>query len=355
MCRKHGGATMTERICFMHVGTGKTGSTAIQLALAQQQWYLSSQGVDYPDISENLSSASTGKPTAGNGIGILRKLQAGNLVGAIGLFRAHVNTTNSSIISCEGIWHLPTATLVDFISAIRDLGFRVKGLAYFRPQVDFLVSSYLQQVKSGKVDWRVGVDEYVRGCAKRFGAKKMAWNWLGVAEGLADAFGHDALTVHWYPSLVSKGYDEIVKSFFEWLEIAMPEDYTSRGVSNPSPNPEALLILRMMNSSGLGSRAFADQFLALARDARLLDKRSMLRKEDLDLINRLTAHDNQEMLKRYAPGYSIEEEGGSPSGLAADQSRLRREILAEMLQLAGQVLAKEGTDSRPTLRTKTKN
>ena len=93
------------------------------------------------------------------------------------------------------------------------------------------------------------------------------------------------------------------------------------------------MILRMMNSAGLGGRAFAYEFLAQAHAAKLLDKRPMLSKEHLALIDGLTRRDNQEMLKRYAPGYSAESVADSPSDLRVDQRLLRKEVVAEMLQI----------------------
>mgnify|MGYP001130269866 FL=1 len=103
------------------------------------------------------------------------------------------------------------------------------------------------------------------------------------------------------------------------------------------------MILRMMNSAGLGGRAFANEFLSQAHAAKLLDKRPMLSKERLVLIDGLTRRDNQEMLKRYASGYSVEAVGDSPFDLPVDQPLLRKEVVAEMLQMAGQVLARNGT------------
>jgi hypothetical protein len=338
---------MAERVCFMHVGTGKTGSTAIQSALTHGRQYLSSRGIDYPDFSDNLHSASKGTPTAGNGAALVKKLRDGNVAGPIRTIGSHVPETNSLIISCEGIWHVPRGTLIEFLSGIRELGFRTKGLAYFRPQADFWVSSYLQQVKSAKLDWKVGVEDYVRRCISRLEGNKGGWNWLVVAGHLAEAFGEDGLTVRWYPTLISKGQDEIVKSFFSWIDVPMPEGYASGGIVNPSPNGEALMILRMMNSAGLGGRAFANEFLAQAHASRLLDKRPMISKEQLALIDGLTRRDNQEMLKRYAPGYSSELLGDAPTDLVADQGLLRKQVVAEMLQMAGQVLASQGTVRRP--------
>jgi hypothetical protein len=190
--------------------------------------------------------------------------------------------------------------------------------------------------------WSIGLEDYVIEAVKKMRSGKANLSWLFVCEELAEVFGKDKLSVYWYPSLINSGLDEVVKRFFAWIDVAMPEGYTGRGIVNPSPNGEALMILRMMNSAGLGGRAFANEFLAQAHAAKLLDKRPMLSKEHLALIDGLTRRDNQEMLKRYAPGYSAEPVGDSP----VDQPLLRKEVVAEMLQMAGQVLARQGTAPR---------
>lgn len=97
---------MGESTCFMHVGTGKTGSTAVQFALRQKRRYLSQQGVDYPDFSKNLEIASTRRPTAGNGAVLYRKPRNGNVDGPIKIIRRY-QQQRSFILSCEGFWLLP--------------------------------------------------------------------------------------------------------------------------------------------------------------------------------------------------------------------------------------------------------
>ncbi len=273
---------------------------------------------------------------------LYRKLRNGNVLGPIRTVRGHVENGRRFVISCEGFWLLPRATLASFTSGINDLGFEVRCLVVFRPQVDYLVSHYLQLVKAATMHWSIGLEDYVIEAVKKMRSGKANLSWLFVCEELAEVFGKDKLSVYWYPSLINSGLDEVVKRFFAWIDVAMPEGYTGRGIVNPSPNGEALMILRMMNSAGLGGRAFANEFLAQAHAAKLLDKRPMLSKEHLALIDGLTRRDNQEMLKRYAPGYSAEPVGDSP----VDQPLLRKEVVAEMLQMAGQVLARQGTAPR---------
>lgn len=61
---------------------------------------------------------------------------------------------------------------------------------------------------------------------------------------------------------------------------------------------------------GAGGRAFANEFLARADAAKLLDKRAMLRRENLALIDGLTRRDNREMVSRYVEGRSADQVGG---------------------------------------------
>jgi len=165
------------------------------------------------------------------------------------------------------------------------------------------MSSYLQQVKSGKPDWRLDVEDFVRGCIRRLKSERSRGNWLATADALAGAFGRERFTVRWYPSLVSKGYDQVVRRFFAWVGVPPVEARIGAAVLNPSPNPEALLVLRLMNAGGIGGHACAERFLQLAQDARLLDKRHMLPRADIDLIDRLTGADNEELLRRDAPDH----------------------------------------------------
>lgn len=326
-----------ERTCYLHVGTGKTGTTALQYALANEQQYLSANGVDYPDFSRNHRAVLAGSPMAGNGVLVYKKLIGQDLPGALTVIREHLSGKNSFVISCEGLWQPRQDVLAGLVSGIRDWGFQVEGLVCFRPQTDFAVSSYLQQVKSGRLDWRMGPAEYIETVITRNGFDRN-WNWLKVADKLAGAFGSEHLTVFWYPNQIKRGNSAIVEDFFGWIGVPLPAGGAGGGVVNPSPNPEALLVLRLMNAAGLGSKAFADAFLAEAQRTDLLDRRPMLGKSLAEKVDALMRSGNEAMLARYAPD-ELAAMVSSPQKVSAEAvASVRQATLANLLECAARVL-----------------
>ena len=324
------------RTCYLHVGTGKTGTTAIQFALASQQDHLTAHGVDYPDISRNHRAVLAGVPVAGHGAAVYKKLKEDDFVDAVQLVAGHARSERHMVVSCEGFWQLPTQSLEKLACGLRDIGFDVKALVCFRPQAEFAVSSYLQQVKAGRLDWRTGLAEYVQTAITRKSFDRN-WSWLNIAEKLAGAFGSENLTVFWFPNQIRRGNGAIVEDFFGWIGVPPPAGKAGNGVVNPSPNPEALLVLRLMNAAGLGSKTFADAFLADAQRAGLLDKRSMLGKSLAEKIDVLTRNANEAMLARYAPDELAAMLSG-PQEVAAAAAPVRQAMLADMLECAARVL-----------------
>lgn len=328
---------MSGRTCYLHVGTGKTGTTAIQYALARAGDHLSAHGYDYPDFSGNLRAAWSGAITPGNGAILFKKLWKDDVAGAAEILQREGSGSGAMIVSCEGFWQVKKDVLAGFAAAIRAHGFELKTLVCFRPQVDFVIASYLQQVKSARLDWRLGLEDYIREAISKdiFGKK---WNWLAVADRLAAAVGTETLQVMWYPAVLRRGHDAIVEDFFAWLGLPMPADYASGGVSNPSPNPEALMILRMMNAAGLGGKRFADDFLVRAHEAALLDKRPLLDRKTYELVEEMTLRDNLEMLRRFLPEQSEAGERDLPATVGNTGAGLRKAVFAGMLRIAGETL-----------------
>jgi hypothetical protein len=323
-------------MCYLHLGTGKTGTTAIQFALASEQDHLAAHDVDYPDISRNHRAVLAGVPVAGNGAAVYKKLKEEDFVGAFQLLAENARSERDMVISCEGFWQLPMQTLAKLSSALRDIGFAVKALVCFRPQAQFLESSYLQQVKAGRLDWRTGLGEYAQAAITRNSFDRN-WSWLKVADKLAGAFGSEHLTVFWYPNQIRRGHAAIVEDFFRWIGVPPRDGKTGGGVVNPSPNPEALLVLRLMNAAGVGSKAFADAFLAEAQRADLLDRRPMLAKSLAEKVDALTRSDNEAMLARYAPG-ELTAMAAGPQEVTAAAPPVRQTTLADMLECAARVL-----------------
>src|SRR4029079_559633 len=202
-------------ICYLHVGTGKTGSSAIQYAFTKAHNELLKVGYSYPDAAGNLDQVLAGKPVAGNGKRMDRALHEKNAESAIEMVKRHASEPHHLIISCEGFSSQSAASLAEFTAGIRSLGYDLKCLAFFRPQAELVVSSYLQQVKANKQQVNIPLEQYVELVFSRKGVGE-AGNWYARAEKLSDIFGKPNLTVKWYPATKKRGPDAVVRTAFDW-------------------------------------------------------------------------------------------------------------------------------------------
>src|SRR5690606_32736066 len=149
------------------------------------------QGYLYPDDARNFQAVLAGKPTAGNAIRINKLLRNEDPDAAARIVAAYRNRPHHVIWSCEGLANRRGDVLKEFGAALRSLGYTTRCLVFFRPQADMIVSSYLQQVKSGRVD--VGLETYV---SRKFGLRPAKrWDWQWQARKLHAAFGN--LKVVW--------------------------------------------------------------------------------------------------------------------------------------------------------------
>lgn len=332
---------MAEGICYMHVGTGKTGTTAIQYALVKARDELVRRGVDYPDFSGNLDAACSGVPTAGNGKRLFALLRNGETDAALHILENFPLEAGNFVISSEGLLTLPNPTWVAFLDGVKKLGYLPKCCACFRPQSDFLVSHYLQAVKAGKIDWRESLDEFANKTIQQIQFENK-WNWLRIANKLEIIFGKGNCTILWYPYFARQGRDALIRAIFDWIGQSGMAVFPQAEASNPSPNTEAMQLLRMLNSVGLGGRPLADEFLAEAQRNNLLGGRVSLSNKLSGEINRLTRGGNREMLEKFAPSQYTEldfiQDVVRPD---SDGPGLNKHVFGGLLQLAGTVLAKQ--------------
>lgn len=336
---------MSDRICYIHAGTGKTGTTAIQYELTMAGDYLASHGLAYPDFSGNLTAASGGKPTAGNGRLLFGLLSRGKVEKALSIVNEHARDSDKFVISNEGFCSLPADILGAFNDGLIEFGFRTKCCVCYRPQADFVVSYYLQALKANKIDWRESVDDFAARSIEE-GTFIKKWGWLNNADKLAKVFGGEQLLVLWYPALMEKGPNAVARAIFDWLELPGHEDWRPLA-SNPSPNPEAMHVLRMLNGIGLGGRKFADDFLSHAHERGLLTGRVRLSAKVRKRVEAVTRKSNQLLLEKYAVDGALAEDK-MLSAAVPETSDVRREVFAELLGLTGWILGARGVQLAST-------
>jgi hypothetical protein len=290
------------RICYLHVGTGKTGSSAVQWALTKERGELQRKGYLYPGAPKNFKRVLDGEPMAGNGVQIYRTLRDSDLQAAQGIIQRFDNRAQHIILSCEGLWRLPPPTLKQFGRVLRALGYETRCLVFFRPQHEFLVSSYLQHVKTQKTDDTL--DGWVTRQMQNSGQPNWILNWSFRAKALANSFDH--LTVEWYPA-VKRGAG-VVQTTFAWLGLSCPE-FPKRVIINPTPGYEALIVLQSFNIVGRGNgKKFANKLLSKAQQNGLLGNQVCLGGDTLAQIQAVTHNQNAELLRRHCPGLSVDDE-----------------------------------------------
>ena len=212
-----------DRSCFIHAGTHKTGTTAIQRFLAGNREPLARAGFYYPHSGcwrpefpghHNLVFELTGDarydPAAGTLSDLTREL-------------ARVENADACLSSeAFEYLHVREDALVALRDAIAGLGFRPRIVLYVRAQDDYAESLYTELVKHGMpasfaefLDGVIarGIVRYDRGWAYRFDYTKLA-------DRFASVFGADAVIVRRYRDEGTAG--ALVADFFDAVGVTAP-------------------------------------------------------------------------------------------------------------------------------------
>lgn len=329
---------MTERICYLHVGTGKTGSSAIQYALTKAHNELLSCGYLYPDLSKHFQKVLDLRPTAGNASKVNRALRGERVQAALELIRPFADSPEHLVLSCEGLARIRSSALEAFGAGLQSMGYATRCLVFFRPQVEYILSSYLQLVKANKVHH--GVVDHVR--SRLSPERHGSIDWYDKACTLQRAFGEGNISVRWYPAVRRLGPEAIVKAVFAWLGLpSLGSGLLADSITiNPTPGREALMVLQAANSSGLGGKRFADGFLLEAHRAEVLGTKVTLERSLVEMIDRATRKHNLALLERYCPDLSPDEELELPE---ATEEPVNAAIVRELTKIAcGILVQREG-------------
>ncbi len=138
-----------ERICYVHVGTHKTGTTSIQAFLRNNRELFAAHGLLIPRSGRSENDAGHHNLTQ-------ELMAAPDFVperGGLAELSAELASTSQRLacISCEDFSLLSRdrVALERLRDGIAGAGFTPVILAYLRPQVSYLVSIYAEIVKNG--------------------------------------------------------------------------------------------------------------------------------------------------------------------------------------------------------------
>jgi hypothetical protein len=206
-------------IVYLHAGTHKTGTTAIQAFLHRQRALLAQRGLYLPE------AGLVGPPPECGHHNIAFELggfdidpSAGGLDDLIAELRERA--PERVCVTSENFY--PLAGRPERLRLLRDafdsIGAEVRPILYFRPQAMLLEALYAELVKHGMADSFRAVFEEVLDCGS------VAYNdtvydlaYDRGADAFAQAFGREAMTV--FPYLASAKPESIVAQF---LSIVLP-------------------------------------------------------------------------------------------------------------------------------------
>jgi hypothetical protein len=139
---------------IIHCGMPKTGSSALQVQLAQSRDTLLQHGYDYLQTGD-FEQAKLGRITSGNGAGLARAYLNPDHPASLAPRRAELTekfhrliaeTEHHVILSSEFFSATPRPLLGELCAALADLG-DVQLVFFVREQLNALASTYIQQVK----------------------------------------------------------------------------------------------------------------------------------------------------------------------------------------------------------------
>lgn len=228
------------RQLWIHIGTPKTGSTAVQRYARKRNTYLTSMGVDFMVRRARASYNDLGIALRG------RVVKDATKIGEALKTRIAASQAQTLVISSEMFTGGDPALLRDVIAI--DEPFDTKIIAYFRRQDRYFESNYKQKMKTGKV--APGFDNYLA----KFG---MATGEYGRIVTLWEEAFPDAefLFRRFEPARFPKG--DVIRDFMELLGLDIDADdkRPSDEVANPTPSIDMLDLMQIVaRTPGLDAR-----------------------------------------------------------------------------------------------------
>lgn len=234
---------MAKRL-FLHVGMPKCATTSIQAYLAAHTSDLAARGLHY------VFAPGERIPEQGNATHLANALITGDTARGWKLLDFFLRSDSNVILSSEYLFGVSRGAVAEeMVERIRQAGFDVSVICYFRRQDLWIESDYKQHVKSG-ADWRRGIvallDERVEKQVLNYNAMLMNW---------ARFVGNDNVVA--VPLRPEQGPDCAVRRFLEALDVSdmLPAGAAALDTHNVSP-PTGLIeparyIKRAMLDRGL--------------------------------------------------------------------------------------------------------
>lgn len=319
------------RICYLHVGTHKTGTTSLQALLRANEDTLARRGIYVPRTGRppglaghhNIAWQLNGDSRFDSRHGTVAEL-----IDEIASRGAPVACVSSEAFE---YLHDEPAKLRRLARALRSIGYEARVLIYLRPQAEYAESLYAELVKHGLA---TSFPQFLQ-AVLRDGAFAFRGNWLfrfeyGILlDALAKAFGREAVVARAYRG--DRGVDFLLGDFLSIVSRgSLPADEV-RPVERLNASMTFLEVVRTLAGNVGASRIASETFTE--REIGDLDARfdPIHLRESMRIIHRF-GRDNRRVRGRYGVSVPCVSKKDLLRDLAAalgfdPRSRRRRRLL----------------------------
>ena len=267
----------------LHIGTHKTGTSALQTYLSRHPEALEHAGARYVQSARSAGKAHHELPWAIRG-------KHGAEMSAWQDLRAELdaNSRVENIVSSEGFWFSDPAAVKAELQGVRD----VRIVMYLRRQDKYLQSLYKQAVTGGRKtafsDW--------------LDRSRARGDYLAVVERWAAQFGAGNLVVRSYER---DGHTiDVVEDFAEILGIEVGERKKGKR-HNPSPRLELLQFIRAFNQLDLNVNRDKFFYSLIHRNPDYIRSTDLLSYEQSASLLSEYADGNRMLAERYHGGAAL--------------------------------------------------
>jgi hypothetical protein len=328
------------RTAFVHVGTHKTGTKALQVFCAMNREALGSAGIHYPVAGR--VPMGTGSTPGHHQIAfdLMRSSESPSLAAAL----AEIDAAGppSVLLSSEEFHMLLGAQgrLEAIARGFRSRDYRPVAILYLRPQGEYAESLYAEFLKGGRLtDFRSYFDEILEtGAFLSADARQTTFQYSQLIEGLAEVFSPSDVVIRPY-----RGGRKPEALFADFLNVIAHVSGTPIGGNFDNPMPRA--------NASLTFRALADRVCTLAGGkldletffkrrypnvgSSLLDKRfSLLTQRDVARFRERFAEDNRRVNAMCGAGLPTANDLPDDGDRRFERAEIHREILAALFDEA---------------------
>lgn len=261
---------------IIHVGTQKTGSTALQRHLFRNSAELLQQGIRYIEAGREHRHRTSHNELA-------RTIQGKAGSATWDRLRDELARSNSRInlISAEGFWFCDPAAVKRQLPDAKD----VQIVVYLRRQDQYLQSLYVQAVCGGRTQsfatWRETVPD--RG------------KYLDAIDKWADAFGSESIVIRPYER------DGVTDTIEDFSGLIRAEGLTKNRFlrCNPSPRQELLQFIRAFNNLKVGVDKHKLFLALIGKDSAYTRSCDILSYEESLALMKSYAEENRLLIEKY--------------------------------------------------------